>query len=142
MPKRKAVKNGRAKRRDNRAAGRPVIKMGGRGVACASAESIVGAWDKLVRFACGGKGRRGDKAAARAMADEVSRHRDLIAVAVQLLDSDKHTVVARVWERLLEYRFGRPAQMIEASGPGGGPVVVKIISHVPRPDRAAPVEAT
>jgi hypothetical protein len=121
------------------------------------AKGAVRAWEKLVqpvgrqtdgglwtagRPARGVKGRHSDKAAVRKLADDVFAQRDPVAVAMNLLDSDKHTVAARVWERLLEYRFGKPAQMIETSGRGGGPLVVKIISHVPRPDRAATLEAT
>ena len=74
----------------------------------------------------------------RGLVDAIFAQRHPVAVAVRLLDSDRPTVAARVLERLLEYRFGRPKQMIEATGPGGGPVRVEIISHIPRPERVQP----
>ncbi len=70
-----------------------------------------------------------------ALVDAVFTRRDPVGQAVELLDCERPTVRARVWERLLEYKYGRPAQKVVASGPGGGPVRVVIVSHVPRPRR-------
>lgn len=73
----------------------------------------------------------------RALAEAVFARRNPVQKALELLRCDRPTVEARVWERLLDYAFGRPAQAVEATGPHGGPVRVQIISHIPRPRREA-----
>ncbi len=73
----------------------------------------------------------------RALAEAVFARRNPVQKALELLRCDRPTVEARVWERLLDYAFGRPAQAVEATGPRGGPVRVQIISHIPRPRRQA-----
>jgi len=70
-----------------------------------------------------------------ALVDAVFARRDPVTDAVELLGCERPMVRARVWERLLEYKYGRPAQQVVTSGPRGGPVRVEIISHIPRPRR-------
>ncbi len=102
------TKHGRAKRRKSRAK-KPAPKHS--------------AWAKL---------RPRDVAA---LVDAVFTRRDPVTDAVELLGCERPTVRARVWERLLEYKYGRPAQRVVTSGPRGGPVRVEIISYIPRPRR-------
>ncbi len=72
---------------------------------------------------------------ARALAEAVFAEQDPVEVACGLLNGDGakgDSVKARVWEKLLEYRFGRPAAMPAASAEGGAP---RIILDLPRPER-------
>jgi hypothetical protein len=69
--------------------------------------------------------------------EAVFSRRDPVKKIVELLDSDRPTVSARVMERLLDYAFGRPPQRVETSGPRGGPVRVVVVSHIPRPERTS-----
>jgi len=71
----------------------------------------------------------------RSVAEAVFARRNPVEKALELLRCERPTVEARVWERLLDYAFGRPAQAVESTGPRGGPVRVEIISHIPRPRR-------
>ncbi len=73
----------------------------------------------------------------RALVKAIFARHDPIEVASKLLTCNRPTVVARVLERLLDYKYGRPRQAIEATGPGGGPVRLVIVSHIPRPARPA-----
>ena len=73
----------------------------------------------------------------RAIVEAVFSRRDPVKKIVELLDSDRPTVSARVMERLLDYAFGRPPQRVETSGPRGGPVRVVVVSHIPRPERGS-----
>ncbi len=72
---------------------------------------------------------------AREIAEEVFAMKDPVTVAVELLGNEtapkNASVKARVWEKLLEYRFGRPAAMSD-SGEDGAPLIVL---DLPRPDR-------
>jgi hypothetical protein len=72
-----------------------------------------------------------------ALVDAIFAQRDPVTKALELLSCERPTVEARVWERLLDYVYGRPPQRVVASGPRGGPVRVEIISHIPRPRREA-----
>jgi len=72
---------------------------------------------------------------ARALAEAVFAEQDPVEVACGLLNGEGakgDSVKARVWEKLLEYRFGRPAAMPAASAEGGAP---RIILDLPRPER-------
>ena len=79
--------------------------------------------------------RRSNPLDARELAEEVFAQKDPVTVAVDLLDSGKATknasVKARVWEKLLEYRFGRPAAMSDGSEDDAPLIVLDL----PRPDR-------
>ncbi len=83
-------------------------------------------------------GRRASKKRhtdVHAIVEAVFSRRDPVKKIVQLLDSDRPTVSARVMERMLDYAFGRPPQRVETSGPRGGPVRVVVVTHIPRPER-------
>ncbi len=71
----------------------------------------------------------------RALVKAIFARHNPVEVASKLLNCNRPTVVARVLERLLDYKYGRPRQAIEATGPGGGPVRLVIVSHIPRPAR-------
>lgn len=71
----------------------------------------------------------------RSLAEAVFARRNPVEKALELMRCERPTVEARVWERLLDYAFGRPAQAVEATGPRGAPVRIEIISHIPRPRR-------
>jgi hypothetical protein len=76
------------------------------------------------------------RANAREFADAVFAKVDPVNVARELLeggDAKGGSVRARVWETLLEYRYGRPPAADSADA--GAPLCVRIISHIPRPQR-------
>jgi hypothetical protein len=79
---------------------------------------------------------RSSSANAREFADAVFAQVDPVNVARVLLeggDAKGGSVRARVWETLLEYRYGRPPAADSADA--GAPLCVRIISHIPRPQR-------
>ncbi len=71
----------------------------------------------------------------RALVEAIFARHNPVEVASKLLTCNRPTVVARALERLLDYKYGRPRQAIEATGSGGGPVRVVIVTHIPRPAR-------
>jgi len=76
---------------------------------------------------------------ARELADAVFARQDPVEIGVELLSGKKRgdSVKARVWETLLEYRYGRPATTPSESR-SDSPCIVQIISNIPRPARPAP----
>jgi hypothetical protein len=72
---------------------------------------------------------------ARALADQVFAQLDPVELACALLRNEEQPknagVKARVWEKLVEYRFGRPAPMSDSSDDDGPCIVL----DVPRPAR-------
>ena len=71
-----------------------------------------------------------------ALADAVFARVDPEEIAVELLgEGGDKRVKTQVLTLLLAYRFGKPAQRVEASGPGGGPV--RVVWDIPRPAREA-----
>ncbi len=77
---------------------------------------------------------------ARALAKAVFARMDPIEVAVKLLSEEEKgdSVKARIWETLIEYRYGRPATAAESRN--DGPTHVNLIFPVPRPERAKPAD--
>ncbi len=73
----------------------------------------------------------------RALADAVFARVDPEEIAVELLgkESSKREKL-QILSLLLAYKFGKPAQRVEATGPGGGPVPV--VWDIPRPARETP----
>ncbi len=90
--------------------------------------------------------RGASRANARELAEAVFAKVDPVKVGRELLeggDAKGGSVRARVWEKLLEYRYGRPPAADSAGeAAGGAPLCVRIISHIPRPQRDDHVEAT
>ena len=71
-----------------------------------------------------------------ALADAVIARVDPEEIAVELLgEGGDKRVKTQVLTLLLAYKFGKPAQRVEASGPGGGPV--RVVWDIPRPAREA-----
>ena len=69
----------------------------------------------------------------RALADAVFTRIDPEQVAVELLQSNDKRLKVQVLSLLLAYKFGKPAQRVEATRPGGGPV--RVVWDIPRPAR-------
>ena len=69
----------------------------------------------------------------RALADAVFARTDPEQLAVDLLQSNDKRLQVQVLSLLLAYKFGKPAQRVEATGPGGGPV--RVVWDIPRPAR-------
>jgi len=67
------------------------------------------------------------------LCDAVFAQHDPIAIANNLLTCGDAKVVERVWEKLLEYKFGKPVQPV--SGADGGAIQVQIVSSIARPAR-------
>ncbi len=85
----------------------------------------------------GGAGKRKLPRDPRALADAVFARVDPEEIAVELLgkESSKREKL-QILSLLLAYKFGKPAQRVEATGPGGGPVPV--VWDIPRPARETP----
>ncbi len=76
---------------------------------------------------------------ARALADAVFARSDPVDRACELLNGDDAkgaSVKARIWERLVEYAYGRPSQMAEPGSGSDAPMRIELILKVPRPQRA------
>ncbi len=69
----------------------------------------------------------------KALAQGVFARVDPEQTAVDLLRGGDKRAKLRVWELLLSYLFGKPAQRVEATGPGGGPI--RMIWDIPAPER-------
>jgi len=69
----------------------------------------------------------------KALAQGVFARVDAEQTAVDLLRGGDKRLKVRVFELLLAYAFGKPAQRVEASGPGGGPI--RMIWDIPAPER-------
>jgi len=69
--------------------------------------------------------------------DKVFTFMDPEKLAHSLLQSDNEKVVATVFLRLLEYRYGKPAQPI--TGPNGDALsfTMTVVNHIERPSRTA-----
>jgi hypothetical protein len=65
-------------------------------------------------------------------AREIEGYSSLDEVAVTLLTCGVPQVIERVWEKLMEYRYGKPVQPL--SGPNDGPVKI-VFDSIPRPRR-------
>ncbi len=87
------------------------------------------------KSAAGKRRARREHLDARELAEQVFAMKDPVTVAVELLGNDaapkNASVKVRVWEKLLEYRYGRPALMSD-SGDDDAPLIVL---DLPRPDR-------
>ena len=93
----------------------------------------------------GGMAGRGSRAARRragkkklaadpkGLAQGVFARVDAEQTAVDLLRGGDKRLKVRVFELLLAYAFGKPAQRVEASGPSGGPI--RMIWDIPAPER-------
>ena len=82
----------------------------------------------------GGKRKLPDSVGA--LVDAVFARVDPEEIAVELLgEGGDKRVKTQVLTLLLAYKFGKPAQRVEASGPGGGPV--RVVWDIPRPAREA-----
>ena len=84
--------------------------------------------------------RRGPKAKKKklpadpkALAQGVFAHVDPEGIAVGVLKGDDERLKLRVWELLLAYAYGKPAQYVEATGPEGGPI--RMVWDIPAPER-------
>lgn len=56
--------------------------------------------------------------------------KDAEDLVVDLLRCGNHAIIERVWERLIEYKFGKPLARVETSGKDGGPVLVSFDTPV------------
>ena len=75
---------------------------------------------------------------SRAFTDIVFARADPADVAVKILKGRNQRLKAQVLTLLLAYRYGKPTERWEATGPGGGPL--HIVWDIPRPAREAPPE--
>ncbi len=64
-------------------------------------------------------------------ARKVAGYASLGEIGATLLTCGMPPVIERVWERLMEYKYGKPVQPL--SGPEDGPV--RIVLDTPRPKR-------
>jgi len=71
---------------------------------------------------------------ADAVFDTLGRSPESIAAA--FMECDDVRTKSAIFLRMLEYKYGRPKQLVETSGPNGSPVQVQIISAIERPQRA------
>jgi len=69
----------------------------------------------------------------KGLAQGVFARVDAEQTAVDLLRGGDKRLKIRMFELLLAYAFGKPAQRVEASGPGGGPI--RMIWDIPAPER-------
>ena len=69
----------------------------------------------------------------KALAQGVFAHVDPEGIAVGVLKGGDERLKLRVWELLLAYAYGKPAQYVEATGPEGGPI--RMVWDIPAPER-------
>ena len=69
----------------------------------------------------------------KSLAQGVFAHVDPEGIAVGVLKGDDERLKLRVWELLLAYAYGKPAQYVEATGPEGGPI--RMVWDIPAPER-------
>ena len=72
---------------------------------------------------------------ARALADAVFARLDPVEVGCHLLEGDDAkgaSVKARVWEKLVEYRYGKSTSVTEETPPGGA---LRVVWDIPAPAR-------
>lgn len=72
---------------------------------------------------------------ARALVNAIFQKHDPIETAGKLLTGAADSTAAKIWALLLEYRYGKPVQHLEAQGADGAPVTMQLVTTVPRPLR-------
>lgn len=97
---------------------------------------------KVARRRTKRKHRRGltdHKAASdiQGLVDAILEKNNPVSVASKLLKCKSAATVAKIFALLLEYRFGKPVQQIEASGPEGAQITYQFVTSAPRPNRSA-----
>ena len=68
------------------------------------------------------------------LVDAILEKNDPVRVASKLLKCKSDATIAKIFALLIEYRFGKPVQQIEASGPAGEKITYQFITTAPRPD--------
>lgn len=73
--------------------------------------------------------------------DAIFERADPVEIGADLLHGEGDATVARFLALLLEYRFGKPIQHIEASGPEGAQITYQFVTSAPRPNRGEAEDA-
>ena len=69
------------------------------------------------------------------LANAIFAKNDPVATATRLLHCKSAATVAKTWTLMIEYRYGKPVQHLEAHSADGQPVTVQLVTTVPRPLR-------
>ena len=72
---------------------------------------------------------------ARQLVNAVFQRINPVTTAARLLRCKADATVAKTWTLMLEYRYGKPVQHLQAQGADGAPVTVQLVTTVPRPLR-------
>jgi len=98
--------------------------------ASSASASSAGSGSRAARRRAGKKKLAADP---KGLAQGVFARVDAEQMAVDILRGGDKRLKVRMFELLLAYIFGKPAQRVEASGPGGGPI--RMIWDIPAPER-------
>ncbi len=77
----------------------------------------------------------------RRLVDAIFDKNDPVETGTRLLRSKADSTVAKIWALLLGYRYGKPVQQIEASGPEVAQVTWNFVTRAPRPAYGGEQEA-
>jgi hypothetical protein len=71
---------------------------------------------------------------AKGLVNAIFREKDPVELGATLLGCGNAATAAKIYTLLLEYRFGKPLQQLEAGGPDESRIVYQFVTHAPRPN--------